>query len=55
MTIDEAIRIAERQKAKTFRPWKDYAEMESFYSLCAAALRLAKAMNEVYGLEEQHD
>lgn len=44
MTIDEAIRIADSAKLKN--PWNAPLGMESFYSLCADALRLMKKMNE---------
>lgn len=44
MTIDEAIRIADSAKLKN--PWNAPLGMESFYSLCADALRQVKKMNE---------
>ncbi len=37
------------------QPMGNYDAMKNFYAMCAAALRLAKAMNEGYGLEEHHD
>mgnify|MGYP000047562008 FL=1 len=55
MTIDEAIAEAESRRENPMQPMGNYDAMKNFYAMCAAALRLAKAMNEVYGLEEHHD
>ena len=55
MTIDDAIVRAELRQDYPAFPWKSTKEMQEFYALCDTALRLVKAMNEVYGLEEHHD
>lgn len=55
MTIDEAIVRAELRQDYPAFPWKSDKEMKAFYALSAAALRLAKAMNEVCELEEHRD
>nr|DAG21149.1 MAG TPA: hypothetical protein [Caudoviricetes sp.] len=44
MTIDEAIRIAD--SAKLQNPWNAPLGMESFYSLCAYALRMMKEASD---------
>lgn len=51
MTIDEAIRIAD--SAKLQNPWNAPLGMESFYSLCADALRLMKKMGEENGITKE--
>lgn len=44
MTIDKAIAEAESRRENPMQPMWNYDAMKNFYAMCAAALRLAKAI-----------
>lgn len=53
MTIDAAIRIADKWQAERNLKWGSTRLRTEFYMLCSTALRLAKYMNGASGLAEE--
>jgi hypothetical protein len=53
MTIDAAIRIADKGQAERDLKWGSTRLRTEFYMLCSTALRLAKYMNGASGLAEE--
>lgn len=53
MTIDEAIRIADKGQTERDLKWGSTRLRTEFYMLCSTALRMAKYMNGASGLAEE--
>ena len=53
MTIDEAIKIADKGQSERAFKWGSTRLRTEFYMLCSTALRLTKYMNGAAGLAEE--